>query len=594
MSPFNLPSHLSTLYTRFPQADRKPVIGLTANFTAPEATLAEAYYNQVVAAGGTPVIIPPLADKEVIINTLDHLDGLILTGGADVNPLWGDEQPLPGLHHINARRDLPELLITRLAYDRNIPILGICRGIQTLAMALGGKVIQDIESRTLKHSQDADRNLPTHTVETTEGSILRDIYGATVYVNSFHHQAVGDPGPLFRVTAAAPDGIVEAIESTAHRAVVGVQWHPECLEEEGLKIFQWLTSQARNFHAAKQLHNRLLTLDTHVDTPMFFHQGIHFDQRDERIKVDLHKMTEGRQDAVIMAAYLPQPKMGEQFSQKVDSPLSSLLCPLSPDPSPLTPLTYADLIFDQIEQIVKANKSYLSIARTPADLYEDKRKGRRSIMLAIENGLALEHDLANLRHFAQRGIVYMTLCHNGDNDICDSAKGCNTHQGVSQFGERVIKEMNRLGIMVDLSHAAEKSFYDAADISETPIVCSHSNCRALCDHPRNLTDDQLRTLARQGGVAQITLYPGFLRKSGEASILDAVAHLEHAVSIMGIDHVGIGTDFDGDGGVTGFNHSGEAINFTLHLLRRKFSERDIQKIWGGNWLRVMTNVQKRP
>ena len=594
MSPFNLPSHLSTLYTRFPQADRKPVIGLTANFTAPEATLAEAYYNQVVAAGGTPVIIPPLADKEVIINTLDHLDGLILTGGADVNPLWGDEQPLPGLHHINARRDLPELLITRLAYDRNIPILGICRGIQTLAMALGGKVIQDIESRTLKHSQDADRNLPTHTVETTEGSILRDIYGATVYVNSFHHQAVGDPGPLFRVTATAPDGIVEAIESTAHRAVVGVQWHPECLEEEGLKIFQWLTSQARNFHAAKQLHNRLLTLDTHVDTPMFFHQGIHFDQRDERIKVDLHKMTEGRQDAVIMAAYLPQPKMGEQFSQKVDSPLSSLLCPLSPDPSPLTPLTYADLIFDQIEQIVKANKSYLSIARTPADLYEDKRKGRRSIMLAIENGLALEHDLANLRHFAQRGIVYMTLCHNGDNDICDSAKGCNTHQGVSQFGERVIKEMNRLGIMVDLSHAAEKSFYDAADISETPIVCSHSNCRALCDHPRNLTDDQLRTLARQGGVAQITLYPGFLRKSGEASILDAVAHLEHAVSIMGIDHVGIGTDFDGDGGVTGFNHSGEAINFTLHLLRRKFSERDIQKIWGGNWLRVMTNVQKRP
>ncbi len=597
MTPFNLQSHLDPLYARFPQAEKKPVIGLTANFATPEATLVEAYYNQVVAAGGTPVIIPPLADKEVIVNTLEQLDGLILTGGADFNPLWSDEQPLPGLHRINARRDLPELLITQLAYDRNIPILGICRGIQALAMTLGGNIVQDIESRTVKHTQDADRNLPTHTVSTVDHSILRRIYGETVYVNSFHHQAVGQTGPRFRVTATAPDGVVEAIESTEHRPIVGVQWHPECLEDEGLKIFQWLTDQARNFHAAKQLHNRLLTLDTHVDTPMFFHQGIHFDQRDERIKVDLQKMTEGRQDAVIMAAYLPQPKMGEQFSQKVAYPVNSQLSTLnfqfSTLNSQLSPFTYANLIFDQIEQIVKTNNRYLSIARTPADLYEDKRKGRRSIMLAIENGLALEHDLANLRHFAQRGIVYMTLCHNGDNDICDSARGCNTHQGITQFGEKVVSEMNRLGIMVDLSHAAEKSFYDAIDISATPIVCSHSNCRALCDHPRNLTDDQLRALARQGGVAQITLYPGFLRKDSKASILDAVAHLEHAISVMGIDHVGIGTDFDGDGGVTGFNHSGEAINFTLHLLRRKYSERDIQKIWGGNWLRVMTNVQKK-
>ncbi len=617
MQRFNLQSHLDTLYTRFPQAEHQPVIGLTANFAAPDVSLCERYYNQVLAAGATPVIIPPVSDTDTIVNTLEHIDGLILTGGADYNPLWAGEQPQPGLHHINARRDLPELLITRLAYDRNIPILGICRGIQTLAMALGGTVVQDINSSNnnnktiqtplprggegggfLKHSQDADRNLPTHTVTTVEGSVLHSLYGGTVCVNSFHHQAVGETGPLFRVTATAPDGVIEAIESTAHRPVIGVQWHPEWLEEEGLKIFQWLADQARNFHTAKLLHRRILTLDTHVDTPMFFHQGIHFDQRDQRIKCDLQKMTDGRQDAVIMAAYLPQPKMGEQFSQKVKAPSSNTQ-------HLLTPLSYANLIFDQIEQIVKANSPYLSIARTPADLYEDKRKGRRSIMLAIENGLALEHDLANLRHFAQRGIVYMTLCHNGDNDICDSAKGCNTHQGVSRFGQQVIQEMNRLGIMVDLSHAAEKSFYDAADISSTPIVCSHSNCRALCDHPRNLTDDQMRLLARQGGVMQITLYPGFLRSKlspsggrgleggfGEASVLDAIAHLEHAVSVMGIDHVGIGTDFDGDGGVTGFNDSSEAINFTLHLLRRKYSERDIQKIWGGNWLRVMTTVQK--
>lgn len=175
----------------------------------------------------------------------------------------------------------------------------------------------------------------------------------------------------------------------------------------------------------------------------------------------------------------------------------------------VTPTAYANAIFDKIEDIVKSNSRYLSIARTPQDLYEDQRKGRRSIMLGIENGLALGHELSNVKHFAQRGVVYITLCHNGDNDICDSARGCNTHNGVSQFGEKVIQEMNRCGLMVDLSHAGEKSFYDALQISSTPIVCSHSNCRALCDHPRNLTDDQLRALAQ----AVAWLIPRFIMVS---------------------------------------------------------------------------------
>ena len=151
--------------------------------------------------------------------------------------------------------------------------------------------------------------------------------------------------------------------------------------------------------------------------------------------------------------------------------------------------------------------------------------------------------------------------------------------------------MNRQGIMVDLSHASEQSFYDALEISKTPIVCSHSSCKALCDVPRNLSDDQLRALAKKGGVAHITLYGGFLRKEGEATIRDAIEHLNHAVRIMGIDHVGLGTDFDGDGGVTGLADSSELINFTLALLKNKYNERDIQKIWGGNWLRVMAQVQ---
>ena len=151
--------------------------------------------------------------------------------------------------------------------------------------------------------------------------------------------------------------------------------------------------------------------------------------------------------------------------------------------------------------------------------------------------------------------------------------------------------MNRLGIMVDLSHANEKSFYDALDISQTPIVCSHSSCRALCNHPRNLTDDQMRALAAKGGVMQITIYNGFLVENGEATVMDALRHLEHAIQVMGIEHVGIGTDFDGDGGIRGFASSSEVINFTRQLMARNYSEEDIRKIWGGNFLRVMEQVQ---
>jgi microsomal dipeptidase-like Zn-dependent dipeptidase len=299
---------------------------------------------------------------------------------------------------------------------------------------------------------------------------------------------------------------------------------------------------------------------------MFFPQNVDFGQRDQRILVDLHKMTEGRQDATIMVAYLPQP---------TDQPTA-----------------FADNIFDKIEAIVAKHSTHLAIAHTPAELWANKREGKKSIMLGIENGHALDGKIENLRHFKERGIVYMTLCHNGDNDICDSARGEHTHNGVSAFGREVIREMNRLGIMVDLSHAAEKSFYDALALSTTPIVCSHSSCRALCDHPRNLTDDQMRALASKGGVMQITVYSGFLRKEGEATILDVMAHLEHAIKVMGIDHVGLGTDFDGDGGILGLANSSELILFTRQLLARQYSEQDIQKIWGGNFLRVMQQVQE--
>lgn len=657
---FDWQSRLAEIHSVFPEARRKPVIGITGNYGGQACKLAESYYKSVIAAGGVPVIIPPSADKDVMINTLDRIDGLLLSGGGDYNPLYCGDEPSPRLGEINSERDLPELLMTRLAYERQIPMLGICRGMQTLAMALGGRVMQDVEewnpeknsfrdmedmirglgkpgksreerenneengrikadceknrqgisissllsplsqkskeqkdsslsssssgcsffsSGLLKHSQSAERNEPTHTVAIARDTILYTLYNTDrIAVNSFHHQAVSNPGNRFRVSAMAPDGIIEAMESNEFKSVMGIQWHPECLED-GKPLFGWLVKEAERFRTANELHDRVLTLDTHCDTPMFFPQGVRFDRRDPKLLVDLQKMTEGRLDATIMVAYLPQPKIGETFSSKVEFEVPG-------------PMEYADLIFDKIEDIVEHNKGYVSIARTPAELYEDKRHGRKSIMLGIENGLALGGNVSAVKHFARRGVVYITLCHNGDNDICDSARGCNTHNGVSRFGEQVIREMNRTGIMVDLSHASEKSFYDALEISSTPIVCSHSSTRALCDHPRNLTDDQMRAVAAKGGVVQITLYHGFLRADGEATVLDAMAHLEHAVGVMGIDHVGIGTDFDGDGGIRGLADSSEIINFTRRLLARHYNERDIQKIWGGNFLRVMSLVQR--
>ena len=596
---YNLNSITKEAYDSLLSLERKPLVGITANHEGIDATLREAYCQQVKAAGGTPVIIPPVDDAEVIASTLDRLDAVILSGGGDHNPLWMGEEPSPKLHNINAVRDRAELLLARMAFNRQMPMLGICRGLQTLVIALDGHVAQDISEAHnqvgrgvfVKHSQNADRSEPTHTVRIDTDSMLHYIYKVeSIVVNSFHHQVADRPGDHLRTTATSEDGYIEAVESTEHKSIIGVQWHPEWLGKDGLPLFKWLTARAAEYRKAQQLHDRIVTLDTHCDTPMFFHQGVDFLKRDENILVDIHKMREGRLDATSMVCYLPQPytdtngapesRKGKPFSELIHFPIES-------------PKAYADFIYDEIEQIVKRSNGTIAIARSAADLAVNKAAGVKSIMLGIENGLAIENDVRNIEHFHKRGMVYMTLCHNGDNLICDSAKGAGMNGGVSQFGEKVIKEMNRLGIMVDLSHAGEKSFYDAIDISNTPIVCSHSNCRSLCDHPRNLTDDQLRALAKCGGVAHTTFYPGFLRSAGEADILDAVQHLEHAISIMGIDHVGIGTDFDGDGGVPGMANAAECLNFTIQLLRRRYSEEDIRKIWGGNWLRVMGITQTR-
>lgn len=577
---FDIQTDYNQSHRSFPTYKAAPVIGLTGNFRDTDCTLAEGYCQSILKAGGIPFIIPCYDNTHALINTLERVDGILLTGGADINPLFLGEEPIKELHGINPRRDRQELLLTKLAADRQIPILGICRGIQTMNAAFGGTLLQDIhvqmEGTRIKHDQDLDRSYASHTITIEKDSLLYQLFETdTIAVNSFHHQAVKETALGFRVCARSTDGVIEAIESTEYKSMLGVQWHPECFILKGdecmMPIFRWLICEATSFMEAKRLHNRILTLDSHCDTPMFFDQQINFASRDPKILVDLHKMTEGQLDATIMVAYLQQLGLSDEDL--------------------LAATAKANRILDEIEAMVEKSKNHVSIAYTPADLCRLKAEGRKAIMLGIENGYAIGKDITNVERFRQRGVVYLTLCHNGNNQLCGSARYNDENLGVNAFGEQVIHEMNRVGMMVDISHAGEQTFYDALDISSKPIVASHSSSRTLCNHPRNLTDEQLRALAKKGGVAQVTLYNGFLKEEGTATIQDAIVHLNHMVDVMGIEHVGIGTDFDGDGGIIGCTSASELINFTRCLLKERYSEEDIRRIWGGNFLRVMGEVQ---
>ena len=577
---FDIYSDYNTLNDHFPNHTLRPVIGITANFGDKGAELAEGYFRSIEMAGGIPVVIPITENHIELAALLDRIDGLVLSGGADINPLYLGEDPIPQLGSINPRRDRMEILLTRLAYDRQLPILGICRGIQVLTAVLGGKLYQDIQAQSessfpIKHSQDLARGVASHFVDAVPGSIVQTLLGDRFAVNSFHHQAVSKCGPLLRPTAYSADGIIEAVESTEYKSVVGVEWHPECfiLEDDRCMhpLFRWFVEECESYRRACDVHSQVLTLDSHVDTPMFFSEGVRFDHRDPKVKVDMHKLTEGRMDSVIMAAYLRQEERSEEGHRAATEKARSLLM--------------------QIKEMVDGVRG-AQIAYTPKDAFRIKSRGQKAIFLGIENGYAIGHDLSLVEDFRRMGVVYMTLCHNGDNDICDSASRSNgEHGGLSAFGRDVVREMNRVGMMVDLSHAAESTFYDVLDVSREPVICSHSSSRLLCDHPRNLTDDQLRAIAEVGGVAQATFYPGFLRTDGEATIKDAVRHILHMIDVAGVDHVGVGSDFDGDGGVPGLNDESEMINLTRRLMAEGFGPTVLKKIWGGNIVRVMSQVQ---
>lgn len=582
MEKFDFRGEFNAMHGGYPMAVTLPVVGITANFRDGNAAVAEAYYASVLAAGGTPMIIPPYPSREALVETLKHVDAILLSGGADIDPRYmGEEPDYELLHTINPKRDEQELLLLLLAVEMNIPVLGICRGMQTVAAALGGAVHQDIYAAMgdglLNHDQEpVERGVATHDVSFADGSLLKDIFGcASLAVNTFHHQAVSRVPGGFRATAFSDDGVMEGMEAVDGRAIVCVQWHPESFilnnDRCMMPIFEWLVREALLYRRARGLHRDIVSLDSHCDTPMLFSQGYEMYERSDVALVDLHKMNAGALDAVTMVAYL---KQGRRDAESL-----------------LAATSEADALLRGIEERVERCGGAAVLCASPEEVVLQKRDGRKVIMRGIENGYAIGKELGNIERYRRMGVVYMTLCHNGDNDICDSARGNNEHGGLSAFGRDVVREMNRTGMVIDLSHAAENTFWQVLDLSTAPVVCSHSSCKALCNHPRNLTDGQMKALAAKGGVVQVTMYSGFLREEGEATLDDFMLHLEHAIAVAGIDHVGIGTDFDGDGSVVGCSSASQLLNVTRELLRRGYHAKDVEKIWGGNWLRVMGEVQ---
>lgn len=569
-------SSYQEITSRYPNHSVRPVIGITGNFGEKGLELAEGYYRSINAAGGIAVALPPIENPEQILGQLDSVDGILFSGGGDINPLLLGEEPLPQLGGVNPIRDAHELLLTRLAYDRGIPMFGICRGLQVIVAALGGTLHQDIktcmtEINPIKHSQEMPRYVASHTVTALEESIIGKTLGKKIAVNSFHHQAVANPGPLLRVTATAPDGVIEGVESTDFKSVMGVQWHPECFilnhDTCMLPLFSHFIGEAESFRKAKSLHQRILTIDSHCDTAMQFDKGVDFQRRDPNLLVDAHKMTEGKLDAACMVAYLAQKGRSDAELQAATQKAVDII--------------------NRLKAMVNATEGF-NIALNREDLLRNKFEGHKSVVLGIENGYALGKDLSNIHRFWDMGVRYLTLCHNGDNDICDSArKSTNEHGGLSDFGRTVVDELNHVGMLIDLSHAAESTFYEVLERSKRPVACTHSSARALCNHPRNLTDDQLRALAKQGGVAQATFYPGFLREDEQATVEDAVRHILHMIHVAGIDHVGIGSDFDGDGGVPGLASAADMVHLTRRLQAEGLTDNDLRKLWGANFLRVL-------
>jgi len=374
---------------------------------------------------------------------------------------------------------------------------------------------------------------------------------------------------------------------------------------------------------AREIHERVLTLDTHVDIPFNYAT----DEVDPgvrgRFQVDLPKMREGGLDAAFFIVYVGQgPRDEEGNARAYDQAMTKF--------NAIRRMTY-DLYPDEIE-----------LAYSADDVERIHESGKLVAAIGIENGYVIGRDISLLEKYHELGARYMTLAHNGHNDISDSANPRGDepeeeHGGLSPFGEEVVAELNRLGIMVDVSHISKNAMLHAARISQAPIIASHSSIRALADVPRNMDDEQLLALKENGGVIQMCALDGFVKVPAperieairelreelgltswealrnmdpeteevyearmaeieerwpSANVQDFVDHIDYAVDLIGIDHVGIASDFDGGGGIVGWNDASETFNVTLELVRRGYTQEEIEKLWGGNLLRVWREVER--
>ncbi len=366
---------------------------------------------------------------------------------------------------------------------------------------------------------------------------------------------------------------------------------------------------------ARKLHFSSIVLDTHDDTPqrMLFE---HFDlaHRDTEGQVDIPRMREGGLNAIFFSIWAPVNITGPAATKRA-----------------------MDLIAVVRDQVQKHPQD-LALATTAAEVRAAHAQGKISALMGIEGGHMINNSLDVLRQFAKLGARYMTLTHTADTDWAGSSGDDAKHIGLTPFGKDVVLEMNKLGMMVDISHVSDRTFYDALAVSKAPMIASHSSCRAICDAPRNMTDDMIKALAAKGGVIQINYHIGFLsqayrdasnkseelkarlaavdKAAGEneaASIREGekvthqlmsegklpevdwqaiVDHIDHAVKLVGVDHVGLGSDFDGAVMPRGMEDCSKLPKLTEAMLRRGYSEDDIRKILGGNTLRVMEAVER--
>lgn len=374
---------------------------------------------------------------------------------------------------------------------------------------------------------------------------------------------------------------------------------------------------------AREIHDRVLTIDTHDDIPFNFGTAEYNACQALDRQVDVPKMRDGGLDVAFFIVYVGQtPRTPENYEKAK---------------------TDALMKFEGIRRMAEEHcPDQIAIAYTADDVERIAKSGKLVSAIGIENGYVIGKDLSLLKRYHELGARYITLAHGGHNDIADSAtpradEPESEHDGISAFGEEVIAEMNRLGIMVDVSHISKAAMLDAVRLSKAPVIASHSSTRAVADHPRNMDDEQLLALKENGGVMQTVAFDGYVKVAGEeratemsklreefgltsggrgamqnlpadrraefqkrsdeirqkygATVSDFVDHIDHAVKLIGIDHVGISSDFDGGGGVIGWNNAAESFNVTLELVRRGYSEEDIAKLWGGNLIRVWKAVE---